>query len=130
MTVSRECYGNPSSLHTVEGFCFEIEQPHGCMNTMDVSVYSTWLYMINWPEVERRDLEQYVAAIPTEGETAGKVWHSLWADGALWLPCHEGARQGATVSGLFEEAMEAVLERGADAWEEVQRMRSAVGMLP
>ena len=55
------------------------------MNTMDVSVYSTWLYMINWPEVERRDLEQYVAAIPTEGETAGKVWHSLWADGAHYV---------------------------------------------
>lgn len=74
-----------SSLHTTEGFCFEIEQPHGCLNTMDVSVYSTWLFMVNWPEVERRDLEQYIAAIPETGETAGKVWHSLWADGAHYV---------------------------------------------
>ena len=74
-----------ASLYTTEGFYFDIEQPHGCMNTMDVSVYSTWIYMVNWPEMERRDLEQYVAAIPRTGETAGKVWHSLWADGAHYV---------------------------------------------
>lgn len=74
-----------ASLHSTEGFCFEIEQPHGCLNTMDVSVYCTWLFMVNWPEVEQRDLEQYIAAIPTTGETAGKVWHSLWADGAHYV---------------------------------------------
>lgn len=74
-----------ATLHTVDGFCFEIEQPHGCLNTMDVCVYSNWLYMINWPEIERQDLKMYVAAIPTTGETAGKVWHSLWADGAHYV---------------------------------------------
>ena len=74
-----------ASLYTTEGFFFDIEQPHGCMNTMDVSVYSTWIYMVNWPEMEKRDLEQYIAAIPRTGETAGKVWHSLWADGAHYV---------------------------------------------
>ena len=74
-----------ASLTSVEGFYLDIEQPHGCMNTMDVSVYATWIYMVNWPEVERRDLEQYIAAIPQTGETAGKVWHSLWADGAHYV---------------------------------------------
>ncbi len=74
-----------ATLYTVEGFYLDIEQPHGCMNTMDVSVYSNWIYMVNWPETERRDLEQYIAAIPQTGETAGKVWHSLWADGAHYV---------------------------------------------
>ena len=71
-----------SSLYTTQGYYFEIEQPHGCLNTMDVSVYSTWLYMMNWPELEEIDLYQYIRTIPMEGETAGKVWHSLWADSA------------------------------------------------
>lgn len=74
-----------ATLYTTEGYYLEIEQPHGCLNTMDVSVYSTWIFMVNWPEVERRDLEQYIAAIPKTGETAGKVWHSLWADGAHYV---------------------------------------------
>lgn len=74
-----------ATLHTTEGYCFEIEQPHGCLNTMDVSVYSSWIFLINWPEVERRDLEQYIAVIPQTGETAGKVWHSLWADDAHYV---------------------------------------------
>lgn len=74
-----------ATLYTAEGIYLEIEQPHGCLNTMDVSVYSTWLFMINWPEVEKKDLEQYIYAIPTGGETAGKVWHSLWRDGAHYV---------------------------------------------
>lgn len=74
-----------ATLHTVEGYFFEIEQPHGCLNTMDVSVYSAWMFLINWPQIERQDLLQYVATIPMEGETAGKVWHSLWADGAHYV---------------------------------------------
>lgn len=74
-----------SSLYTTEGYYFEIEQPHGCLNTMDVSVYSTWLYMMNWPELEEIDLYQYIRTIPTEGENAGRVWHSLWADSAHYV---------------------------------------------
>lgn len=74
-----------SSLHTTQGYYFEIEQPHGCLNTMDVSVYSTWLYMMNWPELEEIDLYQYIRTVPMEGETRGKVWHSLWADSAHYV---------------------------------------------
>ena len=74
-----------ATLHTAEGYFFEIEQPHGCLNTMDVSVYSTWMFLINWPQIERQDLLQYVASIPMESKTAGKVWHSLWADGAHYV---------------------------------------------
>lgn len=74
-----------SSLLTANGYFFEIEQPHGCLNTMDVSVYSAWMYMINWPELEEKDLYQYISCIPMTGENKGKVWHSLWQDGAHYV---------------------------------------------
>lgn len=74
-----------SSLLTANGYFFEIEQPHGCLNTMDVSVYSAWMYMINWPELEEKDLYQYMSCIPMSGENRGKVWHSLWQDGAHYV---------------------------------------------
>src|ERR1039458_2047024 len=47
---------------------------------MDVSVYHNWLYLVNWPEVERMDMDQYFQSIPQTGEIAGFVWHSLWND--------------------------------------------------
>ena len=52
---------------------------------MDVNVYCTWLFMINWPEIEKQELTQYVQTIPTEGKNAGKVWHSLWTDDAHYV---------------------------------------------
>jgi uncharacterized protein (DUF608 family) len=61
---------------------FTIESPHDWVNTMDVAVYANWVYLVNWPELERTDLDQYVGAIPREGERAGFVWHSLWVDAA------------------------------------------------
>ena len=74
-----------ATMYSSEGYVFEAEQPHGFVNTMDVSVYSAWIYMINWPEVERKDLEMFISAIPMKGATAGKVWHSLWKDGAHYV---------------------------------------------
>ena len=74
-----------STMYAVGGMYFEAEQPHGLVNTMDVSVYSTWIYLINWPEIERTDLEMFISSIPREGDTPGKVWHSLWADGAHYV---------------------------------------------
>lgn len=74
-----------ASLYTREGYYLEIEQPHGCLSTMDVNVYSTWLFMINWPEIERQELTEYIQTIPAEGNNAGKVWHSLWADNAHYV---------------------------------------------
>ena len=74
-----------ATMYSSEGYVFEAEQPHGFVNTMDVSVYSTWIYMINWPEVERKDLEMFISAIPMKGIAAGKVWHSLWEDGAHYV---------------------------------------------
>jgi len=62
------------------GEYFEIETPHYWINTMDVSVYTSWCVMVNWPELERKDMEQYYSAIHTSGELAGFVWHSLWDD--------------------------------------------------
>jgi uncharacterized protein (DUF608 family) len=59
---------------------FAIEAPHDWVNTMDVAVYANWVYLVNWPELERIDLEQYIGAIPKEGARAGFVWHSLWVD--------------------------------------------------
>ena len=47
---------------------------------MDVSVYHNWLYLINWPEVERMDMDQYYQSIPKTGKDAGLVYHSLWND--------------------------------------------------
>jgi uncharacterized protein (DUF608 family) len=69
-----------STILTDDPFFFEQEVPHGWVNTMDVSVYHNWLYMVNWPEIERMDMNQYYQSIATTGDRAGFVWHSLWND--------------------------------------------------
>ena len=74
-----------STLMSDDPYFFEIETPHWCMNTMDVTVYSGWIYMINWPELERMDMDQYLAAIPSKGPEAGLVWHSLWNEAADYM---------------------------------------------
>jgi len=74
------CSVSTSTILTTEPYFFEQEVPHGWVNTMDVSVYHNWLYLINWPEVERMDMNQYYQSIPTNGPQAGLVWHSLWND--------------------------------------------------
>ncbi len=74
------CSVSTSTILTDDGYFFEQEVPHGWVNTMDVSVYHNWLYMINWPEIERMDMNQYYGSIALTGEKAGFVWHSLWND--------------------------------------------------
>ena len=74
------CSVSTSTMLTDNPYFFEQEVPHGWVNTMDVSVYHNWLYMINWPEIERMDMDQYYQAIPKTGKDAGLVWHSLWND--------------------------------------------------
>jgi uncharacterized protein (DUF608 family) len=69
-----------STLMSDDPFFFAVEVPHEWVNTMDVAVYANWVYLVNWPELERMDLEQYLSVIPTEGDGAGFVWHSLWSD--------------------------------------------------
>ncbi len=69
-----------STILTDNPYFFEQEVPHGWVNTMDVSVYHNWLYMINWPEIERMDMDQFYQSIPRSGKDAGLVWHSLWND--------------------------------------------------
>ena len=69
-----------STILTDDSYFFEQEVPHGWVNTMDVSVYHNWLYLVNWPEIERMDMDQYYQSIPKEGTNAGFVWHSLWND--------------------------------------------------
>jgi uncharacterized protein (DUF608 family) len=59
---------------------FAIEAPHDWVNTMDVAVYANWVYLVNWPELERIDLDQFLSIIPTEGDDAGFVVHSIWTD--------------------------------------------------
>ncbi len=78
-----------STMMNTEPMFFEIEAPHPWVNTMDVTVYSSWIYMINWPEIEKLDMYQYRKAIPREGENKGLVWHSLWDDQADYVeePC-------------------------------------------
>jgi uncharacterized protein (DUF608 family) len=71
-----------SSMLSADPYFFAIESPHDWVNTMDVAVYANWVYLVNWPELERLDLEQYLSVIPTEGADAGFVWHSLWSDRA------------------------------------------------
>jgi uncharacterized protein (DUF608 family) len=61
---------------------FAIESPHDWVNTMDVAVYANWVYLVNWPELERLDLDQYLRIIPSDGENAGFVCHSIWVDAA------------------------------------------------
>jgi uncharacterized protein (DUF608 family) len=74
------CSVSTSTILTTDPYFFEQEVPHGWVNTMDVSVYHNWLYLINWPEVERMDMNQYYQSIPRTGTNAGLVWHSLWDD--------------------------------------------------
>lgn len=69
-----------STILTDDVYFFEQEVPHGWVNTMDVSVYHNWLYMVNWPEIERMDMNQFYKCIATTGKKAGFVWHSLWDD--------------------------------------------------
>lgn len=71
-----------SSLMSAAGDFFEIETPHQWVNTMDVLAYSNWVYLINWPELERADMDQYFKSMPVEGQNAGFVWHSLFSDSA------------------------------------------------
>jgi len=71
-----------STMLSSDPFFFAVEVPHEWVNTMDVGVYANWVYLVNWPELERMDLQQYLAVIPTEGENSGFVWHSLWSDAA------------------------------------------------
>ncbi|HEY3500043.1 MAG TPA: GH116 family glycosyl hydrolase [Polyangiaceae bacterium] len=70
-----------STLLSDDPYFFAIESPHDWVNTMDVAVYANWVYLVNWPELERLDLEQYLSVIPLEGDGAGFVGHSLWSDG-------------------------------------------------
>ncbi len=74
------CSVSTSTIFTDDPYFFEQEVPHGWVNTMDVSVYHNWLYLINWPEIERMDMDQYYRSIPRSGKDAGLVWHSLWND--------------------------------------------------
>ena len=74
-----------STFMTTDPYFFEIETPHGCLNTMDVSVYCGWVYMINWPELEKMDMNQYFKATPLTGENTGLIMHSLWTDAAHYV---------------------------------------------
>lgn len=65
-----------SSLLGDEPSFYELETPHSFLNTMDVVCYSGWAYLINWPELEQLDMNQYFKSIPTFGNMAGFVWHS------------------------------------------------------
>lgn len=78
-----------STMLSTEPYFFEIESPHPYINTMDVTIYSSWIYMINWPELELMDMKQYGKCIACEGKDKGFVWHSLWADRADYVeePC-------------------------------------------
>ncbi len=69
---------------------YEIETPHPFLNTMDVVCYSSWVYMINWPEIERLDMEQYASIIDRKGKNAGFVWHSMIKDKSDYVeePCY------------------------------------------
>jgi uncharacterized protein (DUF608 family) len=64
---------------------YEIETPHGCLNTMDVNAYSGWVYLINWPEIEKLDMQMYLDTIPKSGSEAGFVWHSYPNDRADYV---------------------------------------------
>jgi uncharacterized protein (DUF608 family) len=71
-----------STMMSEDPFFFAVESPHEWVNTMDVAVYANWVYLVNWPELERMDLDQYLRVIELDGEHAGFVWHSLWSDAA------------------------------------------------
>jgi uncharacterized protein (DUF608 family) len=70
------------TLLSDDPYFFAVESPHDWVNTMDVAVYANWVYLVNWPELERLDLDMFRSVIPIEGENAGFVWHSLWSDAA------------------------------------------------
>ena len=74
-----------SSIMTADPYFFEIETPHPMLNTMDVLVYSNWVYMINWPELEKMDMSQYFKATQTSGPNTGLILHSLWDDAAHYV---------------------------------------------
>jgi uncharacterized protein (DUF608 family) len=74
-----------STILTTDPFFIEVETPHNFYNTMDVFVYANWVYMINWPELERRDMDQFFTTIPTDGPNAGLVLHSIWKDSADYV---------------------------------------------
>lgn len=71
-----------STMLSDDPFFFCIESPHEWVNTMDVAVYANWVYLVNWPELEKLDLEQYFMAVALDGEQSGFIWHSLWVDAA------------------------------------------------
>lgn len=79
-----------STMLSTQPYFFEIESPHPFINTMDVTIYSSWIYMINWPEIEKLDMYQYRKTIPKDGDMKGLVWHSLWSDKADYVeePCY------------------------------------------
>lgn len=79
-----------STMMSTDPMFFEIEAPHPWVNTMDVTIYSGWIYMINWPEIEKIDMYQFRRAIPKDGEDKGLVWHSLWDDRCDYVeePCY------------------------------------------
>lgn len=74
-----------STMLSDDPYFFEIETPHRHVCTMDVNVYSSWLYMIHWPEIERMEMNQYFRSIPADGAQAGLIWHSLWDDAAHYV---------------------------------------------
>jgi uncharacterized protein (DUF608 family) len=69
-----------STMMSDDPYFFAVEAPHEWVNTMDVAVYANWVYLVNWPELEKWDLQQYFSVIPTSGEQQGFVWHSVWSD--------------------------------------------------
>jgi uncharacterized protein (DUF608 family) len=79
------CSAITSTMLSDDPYFFEIETPHRWVCTMDVNVYSSWLYLVNWPEIERMEMNQFLAAIPREGENKGFVWHSLWNDACHYV---------------------------------------------
>jgi uncharacterized protein (DUF608 family) len=74
-----------STILTKDPFFLEVETPHNFYNTMDVFVYANWVYMINWPELERMDMDQFFTTIPEDGANAGLVLHSIWNDSADYV---------------------------------------------
>jgi len=74
-----------STIMGAEPSFFEVETPHRCLNTMDVNVYSGWVYLANWPEIAKLDMEQYFGTIATTGSKSGLVLHSLWKDEAHYV---------------------------------------------
>jgi uncharacterized protein (DUF608 family) len=74
-----------STIMTTDPLFLEVETPHNFYNTMDVFVYANWVYMVNWPELERMDMDQFFTTIPVDGPNAGLVLHSIWKDSADYV---------------------------------------------